>query len=103
MLKRLVVVVRAWGPGDLAGGLVGCVIVAVGADQSYGMLAAAPVPFPRVQTDGSAMPFPDASVDGLTCWFALRNFTDLAATLPETARTLRPGRAIALLAVVRTP
>ncbi len=36
------------------------------------MLAAAPRPFPRVQSDGSAMPLPDASVDGVTCGFALR-------------------------------
>lgn len=98
-----VVVDLACGTGDLARELQGRGIVAVGADLSYGMLAAAPVPFPRVQTDGSAMPFPDASVDGLTCGFALRNFTDLAATLAETARIVRPGGRIALLEVAEPP
>lgn len=98
-----VVVDLACGTGDLARELAGRGIVAVGADLSYGMLAAAPVPFPRVQTDGSAMPFPDASVDGLTCGFALRNFTDLAATLAETARIVRPGGRIALLEVAEPP
>ena len=98
-----VVVDLACGTGDLARELAGRGIVAVGADLSYGMLAAAPVPFPRVQTDGSAMPFPDASVDGLTCGFALRNFTDLAATLAETARIVRHGGRIALLEVAEPP
>ena len=98
-----VVVDLACGTGDLARELAGRGLTAVGADLSYGMLAAAPVPFPRVQTDGSAMPFPDASVDGLTCGFALRNFTDLAATLAETARIVRPGGRIALLEVAEPP
>jgi demethylmenaquinone methyltransferase/2-methoxy-6-polyprenyl-1,4-benzoquinol methylase len=98
-----VVVDLACGTGDLARELAGRGLTAVGADLSYGMLAAAPVPFPRVQTDGSAMPFPDASVDGLTCGFALRNFTDLAATLVETARIVRPGGRIALLEVAEPP
>jgi demethylmenaquinone methyltransferase/2-methoxy-6-polyprenyl-1,4-benzoquinol methylase len=97
------VVDLACGTGDLARELAGRGLTAVGADLSYGMLAAAPVPFPRVQTDGSAMPFPDASVDGLTCGFALRNFTDLAATLVETARIVRPGGRIALLEVAEPP
>jgi demethylmenaquinone methyltransferase/2-methoxy-6-polyprenyl-1,4-benzoquinol methylase len=98
-----VVVDLACGTGDLARELAGRGLTAIGADLSYGMLAAAPVPFPRVQTDGSAMPFPDASVDGLTCGFALRNFTDLAATLLETARIVRPGGRIALLEVAEPP
>ena len=97
------VVDLACGTGDLARELSSRGLVAIGADLSFGMLAAAPVPFPRVQTDGSAMPFPDGSVDGLTCGFALRNFTDLAATLAETARIVRPGGRIALLEVAEPP
>lgn len=98
-----VVVDLACGTGDLARELAGRGLTAVGADLSFGMLAAAPVAFPRVQTDGSAMPFPDASVDGLTCGFALRNFTDLAATLAETARIVKTGGRIALLEVAEPP
>jgi len=98
-----VVIDLACGTGDLAQELDRRGLVPVGADLSFGMLAAAPVPFPRVQTNGDHMPFPDASVDGLTCGFALRNFTDLAATLHETARIVRSGGRIALLEVAEPP
>ena len=68
------------------------------------MLAAAPRPFPRLQADGLALPLPDASVDGATCGFALRNFTDLRATFfAELARVIRPGGRIALLEVAEPP
>ena len=53
----------------------------------------------RVQADASAMPFISASFDGLTCGYALRNFTDLAATFDEMARVLRPGGRLSLLEV----
>jgi demethylmenaquinone methyltransferase/2-methoxy-6-polyprenyl-1,4-benzoquinol methylase len=93
----------ACGTGDLARGLRSRGLVPIGADLSLGMLAAAPEPFPRVQADGTALPLPDASLDGVTCGFALRNFTDLDATLAELARVVRPGGRIALLEVAEPP
>ena len=97
------VVDLASGTGDLARELTDRGMVPVGVDLSFGMLAAAPVPFPRVQGDGAALPFPAASVDGVTCGFALRNFTDLFGTFDELARVLRPGGRIALLEVAEPP
>ena len=78
-------------------------LVPIGADLSFGMLAAAPTPFPRVQADGVALPFPDGALDGATCGFALRNFTDLAATVAELGRVVRPGGRLALLEVAEPP
>jgi len=93
----------ACGTGDLAQELAGRGLVPVGVDLSFGMLAAAPVPFARVQGDGSGLPFPDASIDGVTCGFALRNFTELDTTFSELARIVRPGGRIALLEVATPP
>lgn len=98
-----VVVDLACGTGDLAADLADRGLVPVGADLSFGMLDAAPRPFPRVQADGSALPLPGGSVDGVTCGFALRNFTDLQATFAELARVVRPGGRIALLEVATPP
>ncbi len=56
------------------------------------MLAANGAATPLVEADGSRLPFVDGAFDGLVCGYALRNFTDLAATLAEAARVLRPGR-----------
>jgi demethylmenaquinone methyltransferase/2-methoxy-6-polyprenyl-1,4-benzoquinol methylase len=53
----------------------------------------------RVQADASHLPFANATFDGLTCGYALRNFTDLAATFNEMARVVRPGGRISLLEV----
>jgi demethylmenaquinone methyltransferase/2-methoxy-6-polyprenyl-1,4-benzoquinol methylase len=97
------VVDLASGTGDLARDLSARGMVPIGIDLSFGMLAAAPEPFARVQGDGAALPFPDASVDGVTCGFALRNFTDLFGTFDELARVLRPGGRIALLEVAEPP
>ena len=73
----------------------------VGIDLSYGMLAAGrrrgrsspsrPTP--------QRLPIADASIDGVVCGYALRNLTDLAASLAEAARVLRPGGRLALLEV----
>lgn len=93
----------ACGTGDLARELAGRHLRPVGADLSIGMLAAAPSGFPRVQADGSRLPFPDQAFDGATCGFALRNFTDLRATLGDLARVLRPGGRMALLEVAEPP
>jgi demethylmenaquinone methyltransferase/2-methoxy-6-polyprenyl-1,4-benzoquinol methylase len=93
------VVDLACGTGDLARDLADRGLLPVGVDLSFGMLANAPDPFPRTQADGSALPFPDGSVDGCTCGFALRNFSDLQGTLDELARITRPRGRIALLEV----
>ncbi len=97
------VVDLACGTGDLSQDLARRGLFPIGVDLSFGMLAAAPKPFARVQGDGSAMPFPEASVDGVTCGFALRNFTDLRSTFAELARIVRPGGRIALLEVATPP
>ena len=93
----------ASGTGDLARELQSRGMRPVGVDLSFGMLAAAPRPFDRVQGDGTRLPFPDAAVDGVTCGFALRNFTDLDGTFSELARVTRPGGRIALLEVAEPP
>jgi demethylmenaquinone methyltransferase / 2-methoxy-6-polyprenyl-1,4-benzoquinol methylase len=103
LLPGSVVLDLACGTGDLARDLQRRGHLPVGADLSFGMLAAAPEPFPRVQADGLALPLPDGCVDGATCGFALRNFTDLAATIDELARVVRPGGRIALLEVAEPP
>ena len=98
-----VVVDLACGTGDLAHELADRWLVPVGVDLSFGMLAAAPRRFPRLQADGASLPFPDASVDGATCGFALRNFTDLGLTLAELGRVTRDGGRIALVEVAEPP
>jgi demethylmenaquinone methyltransferase/2-methoxy-6-polyprenyl-1,4-benzoquinol methylase len=71
----------------------------IGADLSAGMLAVNATGAPLVQADCSRLPFPDGAFDGLVCGYALRNFTDLAGALGETARVLRPGGRVAILEV----
>ena len=71
----------------------------IGADLSSGMLAANRTGAPLLQADCSRLPFPDGAFDGLVCGYALRNFTDLAGALKETARVLRPGGRVAILEV----
>ena len=93
----------ACGTGDLAHDLSERGLEPIGVDLSFGMLAAAPRAFPRLQADGMSLPLPDASVDGVTCGFALRNFTDLPATFAEMARVVRPGGRLALLEVATPP
>ena len=44
-----------------------------------------------MQADILRLPVPDASVDGATCGFALRNLVDLDAFFGELARVVRPG------------
>lgn len=93
----------ASGTGDLSAEMTSRGLVPLGADLSFGMLAAAPVPFPRVQADGVALPLANGALDGATCGFALRNFTDLGATIGELGRVVRPGGRIALLEVAEPP
>ncbi|MGY1776512.1 demethylmenaquinone methyltransferase [Geodermatophilus sp. SYSU D00804] len=90
-------------PGDLvldvaAGTAVSTVELAAGGvravacDFSQGMLlAGAGRPVPKVAGDAMALPFADASVDGLVVSFGLRNVADPDAALREFARVVRPG------------
>ena len=89
----------ASGTGDLCIDLRRAGHRPISIDLSYGMLAADRSGAPRVQGDILRLPFPDAAVDGVTCGFALRNLTDLAAFFAELARVVRPGGRIALLDV----
>jgi demethylmenaquinone methyltransferase/2-methoxy-6-polyprenyl-1,4-benzoquinol methylase len=72
---------------------------AIATDLSYGMLQAGRAMPERVQADASSLPFRAAAFDGITCGYALRNFTDLAATFAEMARVTRPGGRLSLLEV----
>ncbi len=57
--------------------------------------------FRSVQGDGEWLPFRTASVDVVTCGFALRNFVSLKGVLAEIARIVRPGGRVALIDVDR--
>jgi demethylmenaquinone methyltransferase/2-methoxy-6-polyprenyl-1,4-benzoquinol methylase len=89
----------ACGTGDFADLVVrrGCRVV--GSDLSMGMLAARHTGFPVLQADALALPLATGSLDGVVCGYALRNFTDLVASLAEAARVLRPGGRLAVLEV----
>jgi demethylmenaquinone methyltransferase/2-methoxy-6-polyprenyl-1,4-benzoquinol methylase len=93
----------ACGTGDLCRELHRSGLHPVGLDLSLGMLRAARTPGPRVQGDALRLPLPDASVDGVTCGFALRNLVDLEPFFDEVARVVRPGGRIALLEVAEPP
>lgn len=100
---RSTVLDLACGTGDLCRELRRAGLRPIGADLSFGMLAAARTDAPLVHGDALRLPLPDGSVDGVTCGFALRNFVDLEAFLAETARVLRPGGRIGLLEVAEPP
>lgn len=100
---RSVVVDLACGTGDMCRDLTDAGMRPVGADLSFGMLAAARTDAPLVHGDGLGLPFPDHSIDGVTCGFALRNFVALEPLFAELARVLRPGGRISLLDVAEPP
>lgn len=87
----------ACGTGDLCRELERNGYRAVGIDFSHGMLAAARTEAPLVEADVLRLPLSDASADGATCGFAMRNVVDLAAFFAETARVIRPGGRVAFL------
>jgi demethylmenaquinone methyltransferase/2-methoxy-6-polyprenyl-1,4-benzoquinol methylase len=93
----------ACGTGDLCRELVTQDLVPLGFDLSYGMLANARTDVPLAQADILRLPVPDASLDGATCGFALRNLVELRAFFDELARVVRPGGRIALLEVAEPP
>jgi demethylmenaquinone methyltransferase/2-methoxy-6-polyprenyl-1,4-benzoquinol methylase len=98
----------ATGTGDLA------ILVAesepsatvVGLDPSERMLAIAAMKvageqlgerIELVSGDAERLPFPDASFDGITMAFGIRNVPNRAQALAEMARVVRPGGRIAIL------
>jgi demethylmenaquinone methyltransferase/2-methoxy-6-polyprenyl-1,4-benzoquinol methylase len=97
----------ATGTGAVAAELAarhGCRVT--GLDQSEDMLAAASQRLAErglsdrvdlVRGEAEALPFADASFDGLTVSYLLRYVADPAATLAELARVVRPGRILASL------
>lgn len=94
-----VVVDVGCGTGDLCREIDEAGLRAVGVDFSFGMLSAARTSAPLVQADAMKLPFPDASVDGITCGFALRNVVDIERVFAEFARVTRPRGRLAILEV----
>lgn len=89
----------ASGTGDLCIDLKRSGLRPLSIDLSFGMLRADRSGSPRCQADILRLPMADASVDGATCGFALRNLVDLDAFFRELSRVVRPGGRIALLDV----
>jgi len=78
----------------------------VGLDPSSGMLTIGRTKVERggladrltlVEGDAQALPFPDASFDGVCMAFGIRNVQDRPCALREMARVTRPGGRIAIL------
>ncbi|HEY1762402.1 MAG TPA: ubiquinone/menaquinone biosynthesis methyltransferase [Acidimicrobiales bacterium] len=89
----------AAGTGDFSRELARQRLRPVACDLSYNMLHTALGVRERIQADVAALPFRWASVDGVTCGYALRNFTDLEKSFTEMARVIRPGGRLSLLEV----
>ncbi|MFM8835745.1 MAG: ubiquinone/menaquinone biosynthesis methyltransferase [Actinomycetota bacterium] len=91
----------ASGTGDLCVELKKFGYSPISMDLSFGMLSADRSGAPRSQADILRLPVPNASVDGITCGFALRNLENLQRFFIELARVTRHGGRIALLDVGR--
>ena len=89
----------ACGTGDFCRDLEKESFKPFGIDLSQGMLSSAKTSSPLINADALILPIRDASVEGITCGFALRNFTSLPPFFSELKRVLRPGGCVALLEV----
>ena len=89
----------ATGTGRLAEELARAGASPVGLDFSSEMLAAGARRrrVPWVNGDGMRLPFADATFDGVTIGFGLRNLPDPPAGLAELARVTRPGGRLVVL------
>jgi demethylmenaquinone methyltransferase/2-methoxy-6-polyprenyl-1,4-benzoquinol methylase len=96
---RSTVLDLASGTGDLCIELARAGHRPMSVDLSMGMLRADRSGAPRVQADILRLPLAAATVDGVTCGFALRNLVDLPSFFDELGRVVRPGGRIALLDV----
>jgi demethylmenaquinone methyltransferase/2-methoxy-6-polyprenyl-1,4-benzoquinol methylase len=93
----------ACGTGDFCRELEAQGLKPIGFDLSFGMLANARTGAPLAEADILRLPVPDASLDGITCGFALRNLVELGAFFTELGRVVRPGGRIAILEVAQPP
>jgi demethylmenaquinone methyltransferase / 2-methoxy-6-polyprenyl-1,4-benzoquinol methylase len=102
------------GTGDLAFHLVRTdpSLDVTGADFCAPMLAGARARAPRedrahrttfVEADAMALPFEDATFDGATMGFSMRNVVDVVSTLKEARRVLKPGARFVNLDVTKAP
>jgi demethylmenaquinone methyltransferase / 2-methoxy-6-polyprenyl-1,4-benzoquinol methylase len=89
----------AAGTGDFTRELTKQGHLGVATDLSFGMLHAARSVPERVQADGAQLPYDAGTFDGLTCGYALRNFTELQKTFDEMARVLRPNGRLSILEI----
>ncbi|NNN21122.1 MAG: ubiquinone/menaquinone biosynthesis methyltransferase [Acidimicrobiales bacterium] len=89
----------ACGTGDFLRLLEKQNLKGMGLDFSLGMLQNAQVTSPLIRGDAQNLPFKNASLDGVTCGFALRNLTDISEFFQESSRVLKTGGRIALVDV----
>ncbi len=89
----------ACGTGDFLAILDDSGLRPFGMDLSWGMLEAGRSGQPVGQADASALPVGTGAVDGVTCGYAIRNFTELGPVFAELGRVVRPGGRISLLEV----
>jgi len=94
-----VVLDLACGTGDFLRILTRAGLRPFGMDLSWGMLAANRTGTPLAQADAASLPVATGTVDGITCGYALRNFTDLVPALTEFSRVIRPGGRLSILEV----
>ena len=89
----------AAGTGDFCRELAAQGMTPVATDLSFGMMDVGGNFAPRVQADAANLPFRSGAFDGVTCGYALRNFTDLQSAISEMARVTRPGGRVVFLEV----
>ena len=98
-----VVLDLACGTGDLCLELESALMHPIGVDFSAGMLTATRTKAQLINGDILTLPLRDASADGVTCSFAMRNLTDLGAFFAELARVTRKDGTIAMLDASEPP